>query len=168
MWPLTSRSPLWSYAESSGGLVFVLFWGRNSDFIQKVGHLRRWQIGDGSDSKESACIEGGLGSVSGLDPLVGKNPWRMERQCTPVFLPGESHGQRSLVGYSLHDGKKSDMTEWLSLALRVLEYHLIRVWMQVSLMVQRGRGGKEVKLEGLLNTVPGPYPQSFWFSRSGV
>ena len=47
-----------------------------------------------------------------------------------------------------------------SLALRVLECHLIRVWMQVSLMVQRGRGGKQVKLEGLLNIVPGPYSQS--------
>ena len=29
-----------------------------------------------------------------------KIPWRRERQPTPVFLPGESHGQRSLVGYS--------------------------------------------------------------------
>ena len=59
---------------------------------------------------------------------------------------------------------ESDMTEWL--ALRVLECHLIRVWMQVSLMVQRGRGGKEVKLEGLLNTAPGPYSQSSRFSRN--
>ena len=32
----------------------------------------------------------------------------------PVFLPGESHGQRSLVGYSLWDHKESDMTERLT------------------------------------------------------
>ena len=30
---------------------------------------------------------------------------------TPVFLPGESHGQRSMVGYSLHGHKDLDMTE---------------------------------------------------------
>ena len=37
----------------------------------------------------------------GFDPWVGKIPWRRAWQPTPVFLPGESHGQRSLVGYSL-------------------------------------------------------------------
>ena len=36
----------------------------------------------------------------GLDPWVQKIPWRKEWQPTPVFLPGESHGQRSLAGYS--------------------------------------------------------------------
>ena len=34
-----------------------------------------------------------------FDPWVGKIPWRREWQPTPVFLPGEFHGQRSLVGY---------------------------------------------------------------------
>ena len=37
----------------------------------------------------------------GFDPWVRKIPWRREWQPTPVFLPGESHGQKSLVGYSL-------------------------------------------------------------------
>ena len=36
----------------------------------------------------------------GFDPWVGKIPWRREWQPTPVFSPGESHGQRSLAGYS--------------------------------------------------------------------
>ena len=36
----------------------------------------------------------------GFDPWVGKILWRRKWQPTPVFLPGESHGQRSLVGYS--------------------------------------------------------------------
>ena len=36
----------------------------------------------------------------GFDPWVGKTPWRRKWQPTPVFLPGESRGQRSLVGYS--------------------------------------------------------------------
>ena len=36
----------------------------------------------------------------GFDPWVGKIPWRRKWQPTPVFLPGKSHGQRSLAGYS--------------------------------------------------------------------
>ena len=36
----------------------------------------------------------------GFDPWVGKIPWRREWLSTPVFLSGEFHGQRSLVGYS--------------------------------------------------------------------
>ena len=36
----------------------------------------------------------------GLDPWVRKIPWKRTWQPTPVFLPGEPHGQRSLVGYS--------------------------------------------------------------------
>ena len=35
-----------------------------------------------------------------FDPWVGKIPWRRAWQPTPVFLPGESHGQKSLKGYS--------------------------------------------------------------------
>ena len=34
-----------------------------------------------------------------FDPWVRKIPWRRARQPTPAFLPGKSHGQRSLVGY---------------------------------------------------------------------
>ena len=45
---------------------------------------------------------------------VGKIPWRRECLSTPVFLPGEFHGQRTLVGYSPWDRKESDTTEWLS------------------------------------------------------
>ena len=47
----------------------------------------------------------------GFDPWVGKIPWRGEQQPTPVFLPRESHGQRSLVGYSPQGHKESDTTE---------------------------------------------------------
>ena len=36
----------------------------------------------------------------GFDPWARKIPWRRARQPSLVFLPGESHGQRSLVGYS--------------------------------------------------------------------
>ena len=51
------------------------------------------------------------------DPWVRKIPWRRAWQLTPVFLPGESHGQRSLVGYSPWGHRELDMTEWLILSL---------------------------------------------------
>ena len=51
---------------------------------------------------------------------VGKIPWRREWLPTPVFLPEESHGQRSLVGCSPWGCKESDMTERLTLAGFVL------------------------------------------------
>ena len=50
-----------------------------------------------------------------MDPWVRKIPWRRKWQSTPVFLPGESHGWRSLVGYSPQGGKESDTTERLHL-----------------------------------------------------
>ena len=53
---------------------------------------------------------------SGFDPWARKIPWRMAWQFSPVFLLGESHGQRSLVGYSWWGHKESDVTEWLSTA----------------------------------------------------
>ena len=46
---------------------------------------------------------------------VGKIPWRRECQPTPVFLPGESHGQKSLAGYSPRGCKELDTTERLRL-----------------------------------------------------
>ena len=48
-----------------------------------------------------------------FNPWVGKIPWRREWQPTPVFLPEESHGQRSLPGYSSWGHLKLDMTKQL-------------------------------------------------------
>ena len=56
-----------------------------------------------------------------FDPWVRKISWRRKRQSTPVFLPGESHGWRSLVGYSPRGHKESDMTERLHLQYSCLE-----------------------------------------------
>ena len=52
----------------------------------------------------------GLVSVSmdWLDPWRRKIPWRRKWQLTPVFLPGKSHGQRSLTGYSPWVAKELD------------------------------------------------------------
>ena len=62
----------------------------------------------------------------GFNPWVGKIPWRRKWQPTPVFLPGKSHGQRSLAGYSPWGRKKSDTIERLTLSLHFSQYHSIR------------------------------------------
>ena len=60
------------------------------------------------------CMQG---TKPRFSPSVRKVLWRREWQLTPVFLPGESHGPRSLAGYSLCSRKELNTTEWLSLLL---------------------------------------------------
>ena len=69
---------------------YYMFWG-----------LPRWLRG-----KESACQY----RRPRFCPWDGKIPWKRNWQPTPVFLPGKSHGQKSLVGYSPWVTKQSDMT----------------------------------------------------------
>ena len=64
---------------------------------------------DGSDDKASTYSAGDLSLI----PAAGGFPWRRKWQPTPVFLPGKSHGQRSLAGYSPWGRKESDTTERL-------------------------------------------------------
>ena len=54
------------------------------------------------------CLQRGR---CGFHPWVRKIPWRRKWQTTPVFLPGKSYGQRSLVGCSSQGSKESDTTE---------------------------------------------------------
>ena len=61
----------------------------------------------GASSKEPACQCG----RRRFHPLDGKIPWRRKWQPTPVFFPGESHGQRSLTGSIVYGvTKESDLT----------------------------------------------------------
>ena len=62
----------------------------------------------GSDGKESSYNTGDLDSIPGS----GRSPGEGNGN-TPVFLPGEFHGQRSLVDYSPWDHKEPDTTERL-------------------------------------------------------
>ena len=66
--------------------------------LYKLFMLRRDSAGDISDT-------------GSFNPWVGKIPQKRKWQPTPVFLPGESYGQRSLVGYGLQDRKESDTTK---------------------------------------------------------
>ena len=58
------------------------------------------------------------------DPWVRKIPWRREWQSTPVFLPGECHGQRSLVGYIQPMGLQRVGHNWANTHICVYIFHL--------------------------------------------
>ena len=70
----------------------VISWG------SLIWEMVRVRVGfpGGISGKEPAC----QCRRCGFDPWVGKISWRRAWQPTPIFLPGESHGQRSLAGYS--------------------------------------------------------------------
>ena len=72
--------------------------------------------------KEPACQR----RRHGIDPWVGKIPWRRKWQPTPAFLPGESHGQRSLTAPIHGVAKDSDTTEHAHTYARV--YICARNW----------------------------------------
>ena len=68
---------------------------------------------DGSADKESAGHAGGTRDEGSI-PGSGRSPGEGSGNPTPVCLPGKSHGQRSLAGYSPRGGKESDMNARLS------------------------------------------------------
>ena len=86
------------------GKTFFLFRKRIS---MNINGLFWWLSG-----KESTCQYRSYWRLM-LHPLVWKIPCRRKWQSTPVFLPGKSHGQRSLVGYSLWVCKKwTQLRDW--------------------------------------------------------
>ena len=64
----------------------------------------------GSDGKESACNA----RDGEFDPWVGMIHWRREWLLTPVFLTGEFHRQRSVVGYNPWGLKQRDGHNWVT------------------------------------------------------
>ena len=90
-----------------------------------------------SNSKESAYQCGSL-RRHGLDPWVRMVPWRRAWLSTPIFLPEESQGQRSLAGYSPWGQTELDRTEPLTLVSLIVcfryYYPLITpvVWLRYS------------------------------------
>ena len=75
-----------------------------ANFLTK--HLLFLGLPRGTSGKETTC-QCRRQKRRGFHSWVGKIPWRRARQPTPVILPGESHGQRSLAGYSPWGRKKS-------------------------------------------------------------
>ena len=89
-------------------LWIILLW----TFSYKVlcGHVFSLGFPGSASGKEAAC-QCSKCKRCRFNPLIGKIPWRKAWQPTPVFLPGESHGRRSLVGSSPWSCKESDVTE---------------------------------------------------------
>ena len=80
-------------------------------FLERRGVVSKGSPG-GTDGKDLLAMQ-----QTRSDPWVRKIPWRREWQFTPVFLPGESHGQRGLVGFSPCGCRESSMIEGLMLSL---------------------------------------------------
>ena len=78
-------------------------------------HYRSKDFPGGSGKNRLQC--GG----PGLNPWGGTIPWRRAWLPTPVFLPGKSHGQRSLVGHSPWGRTELDSAERLSAARYIFE-----------------------------------------------
>ena len=70
--------------------------------------------------KNPPASAGDWGSIPGS----GRFPWRRAWEPTPVLLPGESHGQRSLAGYSPRGCRESDMTEATQYTRRQYEINM--------------------------------------------
>ena len=88
---------------------------------------------------------------SQLDPWVGKIPWRRAWQPTPVFLPGESRGQRSLVGCSPWDRRESDVPKRLSMPTRGWDTAL-----EVSFLPQCRASSERLSPDYPASSSPGP------------
>ena len=102
-----SQQPLPGQFDSDKGQT----WDR--EYIHSSSRLHGtllWGFTGGSEGKESASQCRRLG----FNPWVGKIRCRRKWQPTPGFLPGESHGQRSLEGYSPWGCKEPDTTERLN------------------------------------------------------
>ena len=72
-----------------------------------------------------------LGTVNQLLPTTSVDSWRRKWQPMPVFLPGKSHGWRSLVGYSPRGRKESDTTErliWTELNKSLSLVNIMKCW----------------------------------------
>ena len=85
----------------SQGSVCTLSQGRGSHQSSCTSSKLLWWL----RGKELACQR----RRHRFNPWVRRIPWRRKWQPTPVFLPGKSHGQRSLAGYGPWDCKESDM-----------------------------------------------------------
>ena len=84
---LLTQAFLWLQSESEWTSPVQRQIDKHQGYSGLPWWLRQWRI----------CLQCGR---PGFDPWAGKIPCRREGLLTPVFLPGESHGQRSLMGYS--------------------------------------------------------------------
>ena len=119
--------------HSSGKLPESCFWAQRvnqnclemPEFSYIFGSLLKQQVPITTIDKQSSVLPRWLSKESTcqcrrckrcwFNSQIRKIPWKRKWQPTPVFLPGKSYGQRSLVGYSPWSHKESDTTEQLSM-----------------------------------------------------
>ena len=74
----------------------------------------------------------------GFNHWIGNIPWRREWLPTPVFLPGEFHGQRSLAGYSPMGHRELDMTKWLNTHICFFQlFNKLYIYIYMSFYMKR-------------------------------
>ena len=126
--PISILPPLLSgekSARSAKALLNIVYSAKQHiDFLVSRGYFITFPLvfvpflafPGGSVGKESGCNAGDLPECRrpGFEPSVGRIPLEKDMQPTPVFLPGRSHGQRSLVRYSPWGCKSRTQTEHLN------------------------------------------------------
>ena len=123
----------------SGRIIPIRYFGEGMEIFKiwaTTHSLVFWQclgtvmgFPGGSEVKVSACDVGDLGLIPGSRRF----PWRRKWQPTPVFLPRESHGWRSLMGYSFtwsqrvgHDWATSlSLSLWIVMVPLGVSFHLL-------------------------------------------
>ena len=107
------NSGSWWWTGRPGVLRFMGLQRVRHDWVTELNwilsnRLPRWHSG-----KESACQPKRCKRCR-FNPWIRKISWRRAWQPTPVFLPGKSHGQRSMAGYSPWVAKELEMIYWLN------------------------------------------------------
>ena len=82
----------------------------------------------------------------GFDSWVRSISWRRKWQPTLIFLPGKSHGQRSLAGYSPWGHKESDTTELLNHHQKEIT-HLLNCFKEISTLFKQGSAAAAKSLQ---------------------
>ena len=109
--------------EGQESLVCCSPWGH-----KELDTTEQLNYPGGSEVKASACSF----LRPGFNPWVEKIPWRRKQQPTPVFLPWESHGWRSLVGYSPWGHKELDTTERLQFHFQGISFSSPNSWWTIA------------------------------------
>ena len=106
--PLSPRQPL--LTRASTGDTEILKSGSGSGSLGSLGPVAHKVL-----FEPSKCLWRVWGLILNMISSLLPSCWRRKWQPTPVFFPGESHGWKSLVGYSPRGRKESDTTECLHL-----------------------------------------------------
>ena len=114
-------------------LPLLVFWHCIYLHLQVYERLPRWLSGKKNPlTSARRCKRGGR-----IDPWAETIPWRRAWQPPPLFLPGESHGQRSLRGYSPWGCKETGVTECARMRVHDMFPYCLDLPLEFKLNVDR-------------------------------